>query len=82
MSDHSAPDPAPAAHAGKHAADGTIGPHGIDDHGDGHDHDDHGHAAESLGPVDVAAWAAGAAGIVLGLVVAGCFALSTGLIGA
>ncbi len=64
-----------------HAADGTIGPHGIDDHGDGHDHDDHGHAAETLGPLDVTAWGAGVLGVVLGLVVAACMALATGLIG-
>lgn len=68
-------------HPTPHAADGTIGPHGTDDHGDGHDHDDHGHGRETLGPIDVAAWAAGGAGIVLGLIVAACLAISSGLIG-
>ena len=55
-------------------------PHGPDDHGETHGHDDHAHGSESLGPVDVQAWGALAVGIVLGLVVAICVALSTGAI--
>jgi hypothetical protein len=69
-----------SAHSSSHADDGRIGPHGDGDHGDMHEHDDHGHAAEALGPIDVAAWGAGILGIVLGLVVAACMAMSTGLI--
>ncbi len=34
--------------------------------------------AEDLGPIDPLAWGAGALGVVLGLVVAFCFALATG----
>jgi hypothetical protein len=55
-------------------------PHGPDDHGETHGHDDHAHGSEALGPVDVQAWGALAVGIVLGLVVAICVALSTGAI--
>jgi hypothetical protein len=48
--------------------------------GDGHDiHDAHG---EPLGPIDVRAWAAGAVGIVLGLVVVACMWAATGGLGA
>ena len=54
----------------------------VDDHGGDHGHDDHGHEADTLGPVDGLAWGAGAVGILLGLVVAACFALSTGAISA
>jgi hypothetical protein len=45
-------------------------------------HDEHGHVdpldeEEPLGPIDVAAWGAGALGVLIGLVVAFCFALAT-----
>lgn len=53
-----------------HAGESMVGPHGAaDDDGDEHGHDDHGHAASTVGPVDVQMWAAGAVGILLGLVV-------------
>ncbi len=52
--------------------------HATTDRGTDGGHDDHGHAAEwVLGPIDVAAWGAGALGVVLGLVVAACFAIAT-----
>ena len=57
---------------------GAVGHHLTDDHGDDHGHDDHAHGEEPLGPIDVAAWGAGALGIALGVVVAVCFALATG----
>ena len=40
-------------------------------------HDDHAHDEEALGPVDVTAWGAGIAGVLLGLAVAVAFALAT-----
>lgn len=47
----------------------------------GASHDDPGHEAaeegEPLGPIDPLAWGAGALGVLLGLVVAACFALAT-----
>jgi hypothetical protein len=51
-------------------------PHATDapDHG----HDDHAHAETALGPIDVAAWGAGVAGIAIALAIAACFALATG----
>ena len=53
-----------------HAADGMVGEHGKpDDHGDEHGHDDHGHDGETIGPVDVQAWAMAGLGVVLGLIV-------------
>lgn len=42
-----------------------------------HGHDDHTHDEEPLGPIDVAAWGAGALGVLLGAVVAICFVLAT-----
>jgi len=58
-----------------------------DGHGDAAHHDDAAHHGEhahgdgaGLGPVDVMAWGAGAAGILLGLVVALCFVLATSTI--
>ena len=56
---------------------GAVAHHLTDDHGGDHGHDDHAHAEEPLGPVDVAAWAAGAVGVALGAVIALCFALAT-----
>ena len=63
-----------------HASDAMAGPHGSrDDHGEAHGHDDHAHGgAAALGPLDTLAWGAGALGILLGLVVAIAFALSSG----
>jgi hypothetical protein len=61
--------------------EGAVAHHAPDDHGDDHGHDDHAHAdADFIGPVDLIAWGAGIAGIVLGLCVALVFALSTGAI--
>jgi hypothetical protein len=57
---------------------GAVDHHQTDDHGDDHGHDDHGHAEEPLGPIDVAAWGAGAIGVLVGVVTAACFALATG----
>ena len=76
----------PAMTADRHADDApgheaAVAHHLPDDHGDDHGHDDHAHADAPLGPIDVAAWTAGAAGIVVGLVIAAAFALSTGAIG-
>ena len=41
-------------------------------------HDDHGHDEEPLGPPDVGLWAAGIGGIGVAIVIAACFAFSTG----
>ena len=60
---------------------GAVAHHLTDDHGDDHGHDDHAHGEEALGPIDVTAWGAGALGIVIGVVMAACFALATGVIG-
>lgn len=59
----------------------AVAHHAADDHGDDHGHDDHGHAEAALGPVDVAAWGAGALGVILGLAVTVCFVLATAGIG-
>ena len=40
-------------------------------------HDDHGHSEDALGPIDTAAWLAGALGVVLGIAVTVCFVLAT-----
>jgi hypothetical protein len=52
--------------------------HATTNHASDGDHDDQGLADEwEPGPIDVAAWGAGALGVGLGLVVAACFALAT-----
>jgi ABC-type Zn2+ transport system substrate-binding protein/surface adhesin len=53
--------------------------HATDDHGDDHGHDDHAHQDEgaALGPIDVYAWGAGVLGVVIGAVIAICFAAAT-----
>ena len=58
-----------------HAGDSMVGPHGAaDDHGADHGHDDHAeHGGTDLGPIDRTAWAMGALGIFLGLVIAAAF---------
>jgi len=61
---------------------GAVAHHATDDHGDDGGHDDHAHSEESLGPIDVQAWGAGVAGVLLGLAVAVAFALATGPVGA
>lgn len=57
--------------------EGAVAHHATDDHGDEHGHDDHAHTDEPLGPIDVPAWGAGLAGILLGLAVALAFMLAT-----
>ena len=57
---------------------GAADHHQTDDHGDDAEHDDHAHPEEPLGPIDVPAWAAGIAGVALGLAVALAFILATG----
>jgi len=58
-----------------HAGESMVGPHGVaDDHGADHGHDDHAeHGGTDLGPIDRTAWAMGALGIFLGLVIAAAF---------
>jgi hypothetical protein len=58
---------------------GAVAHHSLDDHGDDHGHDDHAHTEEALGPIDVAAWGAGIAGLLIGFGVAFCFVLATSL---
>jgi hypothetical protein len=68
--DHTtADDTATETHREPH---GAASPHGAADDVAGHGHDSM-HDTEALGPIDVAAWGAGALGIALGLVVAACF---------
>lgn len=55
---------------------GAAAPHGAADDIAAHGHDDM-DDSEPLGPVDIDAWAAGAVGIALGLIVAVCFVLAT-----
>ena len=57
--------------------EGAVAHHTTDDHGDEHGHDDHAHGEEALGPIDLAAWGAGAFGVIVGLAIAACFALAT-----
>jgi hypothetical protein len=58
-----------------HAGESMVGPHGAaDDHGADHGHDDHAeHGGSELGPIDRTAWAMGALGIFLGLLIAAAF---------
>jgi hypothetical protein len=60
---------------------GALAHHATDDHGDDHGHDDHAHAEEALGPIDGLAWGAGALGLLIGVIIALCFALATSLPG-
>ena len=55
--------------------------HSDEPHSDEHApaaHDEHGHDEEPLGPPDVGLWAAGIGGIAVAVVIAACFAFSTG----
>jgi hypothetical protein len=69
--------------ADQHADDvpghaGAVAHHSTGDHGDDHGHDDHAHQDdEALGPIDRLAWGAGALGVVIGAVIAICFAAAT-----
>ncbi len=65
---------------------GAASPHGaaddVPEHGDA---DAHGgvsgqHDEDALGPIDVQAWAAGALGIALGLIVAVCLVVATRIV--
>lgn len=55
--------------------------HDTDDHGGDHGHDDRAQGEEPLGPIDTAAWGAGALGVILGLAITVCFVLATAGIG-
>ena len=66
-------DPKDAA-AEEHAAADEHAPAAHDAHG----HDAHGHDEEPLGPPDIGLWAAGIGGIAVAVVIAACFAFSTG----
>ena len=66
-------DPKDAA-AEEHAAADEHAPAAHDAHG----HDAHGHDEEPLGPPDIGLWAAGIGGIAVAIVIAACFAFSTG----
>ena len=66
-------DPKDAA-AEEHAAADEHAPATHDAHG----HDAHGHDEEPLGPPDIGLWAAGIGGIAVAVVIAACFAFSTG----
>ena len=72
-SPHGAADDVP----GRAAASGGHG--ASPDHAADDGHGGHGEA-EHLGPIDTAAWGAGAFGVLLGLVVVACFALASGAI--
>jgi hypothetical protein len=55
--------------------------HHADDHASSHDDDHgegHGHGDEPLGPIDVAAWLAGVAGLTIAAATAFAFVLATG----
>jgi len=41
-------------------------------------HAEHGHDEEPLGPPDIGLWAAGVGGVAVAIVIAACFAFSTG----
>lgn len=56
---------------------GAVAHHETTDHGDDHGHDDHAHVEDTLGPIDLAAWGAGALGLGIAIVMAACFVLVT-----
>ena len=55
----------------------TSGGAAADQANDDHGAESHVHAEDSLGPINVAAWGAGALGVVVGLVIAACFVFAT-----
>ena len=83
MSDEHVPSPShdPAGgHDGGHSDAGSVAGHG-DAAAHAADHGAHGgHEAMSLGPVDWTAWGIGVVGVLAGVIVAVCAALSTGAI--
>jgi hypothetical protein len=63
--------------ADQHATDapghaGAVAHHETGDHG----HDDQAHGEEPIGPIDIAAWGAGALGLLVAIVIAACFVLA------
>jgi hypothetical protein len=56
----------------EHAPELAAAAHGA------HGHDEHGHDEEPLGPPDIGLWSAGIGGIAVAIVIAACFAFSTG----
>ena len=79
------PTPDEVAHGVRevhHPGDVAGEAHGADDHGETHGHDDHAHAAEALGPVDVASWGAFLVGLAAGLLIVICLVLTIAVIGA
>jgi hypothetical protein len=77
--DRKAGDTATETH---HEPHGAASPHGAADDVDAHEMDDDAghaeHGGEELGPIDIPAWAAGVAGVALGLVVVACLVIATG----
>lgn len=69
--------------ADRHAQDasgheGAVARHRPDDHGQDHGHDDHADGGEeTLGPIDLAAWLAGLAGVAIAVAIAVAFAIAT-----
>ncbi len=76
--DLSAADSATETH---HEPHGAASPHGAGDDIPEHEMDDAAghaeHGEEELGPIDIPSWAAGIAGVALGLVVVACLVLAT-----
>ncbi len=67
-----------------HEPRGPASPHGSAGDVPGHEPEDpagHDEDADALGPIEVRAWAAGAAGVLLGLVVVACLVVATGGLG-
>jgi hypothetical protein len=61
-------------HPPVHEPDETGHAHGHEEHGG---HDEHAEHGSTLGPIDWAAWGAGALGVGAGLVVAVCLYIAT-----
>ena len=68
MSSHDT-HPAPVPGHGSAPADAA--------HGDAHGHGEHGHVADTLGPVDIRMWGVGVLGVIVAVVVAAGFVVST-----
>lgn len=81
MRDAHHPTDADSATETHHEPQSSASPHGSADDVAGHEPDDgegHHEHDEQLGPIDVRAWAAGVAGVLLGLVVVACLVVATG----
>ncbi len=71
-------DRAPDDEPGHVLANAPGDHHATDDHGDDGGHGDHANGDDpALGPIDQRAWAAGVAGVALGLVVVVAFVMAT-----